>query len=118
VDSLKLKIFKTAVLSVLLYDCETWTMTKHMGMELDSFGTNCLSIIKGVKRIARVPNEVIYEQTDMQPLNGIPRERQLRYLGHVLRLDESEPAKIFALYDPTHGHRKRGRPKLGFSWPV
>jgi hypothetical protein len=59
--------------------------------------------------------EVIYEQTGMKPLSWILRERQLRYLGHVLRLDDSEPAKIFALYDPAHGHRKRGRPKLRFT---
>jgi hypothetical protein len=86
-----------------------------MERELDGFGTNCLRIIKGVKRIARVPNEVIYEQTGMKPLTRILRERQLRYLGHVLMLDENKPAKIFALYDPTHGHRKRGRPRLRFN---
>jgi ribosomal 50S subunit-associated protein YjgA (DUF615 family) len=51
----------------------------------------------------------------MKPLNRIIRERQLRYLGHVLRLDDSEPAKIFALYDPTHSHRKRGQPRLRFT---
>jgi hypothetical protein len=51
----------------------------------------------------------------MKPLTRILRERQLRYLGHVLRLDDNEPAKIFALYDPTHGHRKRGRPRLRFT---
>jgi hypothetical protein len=90
-------------------------MTKHMEMELDGFGTYSLRIIKGVTRIARVPNEVIYEQTGMKPLTRILRERHLRYLGHVLRLDDSEPAKIFTLYDSTHGHRKRGRPRLRFT---
>jgi hypothetical protein len=95
-------------------------MTKHMELELDGFGTNCLRIIKGVKRIARVPNEVIYEQTGMKPLSRILRERQLRYLGHVLRLDESEPAKMFALYDLAHGHRKRDDRSCASlsTWPV
>jgi hypothetical protein len=56
-DSLKLNIYKTAVLSVFLYDCDTSAMTLELEL-----------IIKGVKRITRVPNEVIYEQTDMKSL--------------------------------------------------
>jgi hypothetical protein len=90
-------------------------MTKHMEKELHGFGTNRLRIIKVVKRIVRVPNEVIYEQTGMKPLTRILREHQIRYLCHVLRLDDSEPAKIFALYDPTHGYRKWGQPRLRFT---
>jgi hypothetical protein len=38
-------------------------MTEHINLKLDGFGTDHLRIIKGVKRITRVPNEVIYEQT-------------------------------------------------------
>ena len=41
----------------------------------------------------------------MKPITLILRERQLRHLGHVLRLSDSEPAKTLALYDPVHGHR-------------
>jgi hypothetical protein len=33
----------------------------------------------------------------------------------VLKLDDSELAKIFALNDPTHGHRNRGRPRPRFT---
>ena len=112
---LKLNIYKTAILSVLLYGGETWAMTKQMELELDGFGTNCLRIILGIKRIDRVRNELIYEQTHMRPLTRILRERQLRYLGHVLRRDDCETAKQFALYDPGHGHRKQGRPRQSYT---
>jgi hypothetical protein len=33
----------------------------------------------------------------------------------VLRIDDSELAMIFALYDTAHSHRKRGRPRLHFA---
>jgi hypothetical protein len=56
----------------------------------------------------------------MKPLTNLVRERQLRYLGHVLRLgskklkrnpDElekkrDEPARKFAFFCPSHGRRK------------
>ena len=34
---------------------------------------------------------------------------------HAHRRYDSEPNKIFAFYDPTHGHRKHGGLKLGFT---
>jgi hypothetical protein len=43
-------------------------MIEHINLKLDGFGTDCLRIIKGVKRITRVPNEVIYKQTGKKPL--------------------------------------------------
>jgi hypothetical protein len=70
-----------------------------MELELDGFYTNRLRIIKGIKRIARVPNEVIFEQIVLKPLFRILRKQQLRYLGHVLRLDDSESVKLFAFID-------------------
>ena len=112
---LKINIYKTAVLSILLYGCETWTMIKHIEQEIDAFGTNCMQILLGIKCIDKVPNASIYEQTEMRPITCILRERQLRYLGHVLQLDENETARKFALYAPTFGQRKRGRPKLSYA---
>ena len=113
--SLKINIYKTAVLSVLLYGCETWVLNNQLDQELDGFGTNCLRIILGIKRTDRVHNDTIYKMTNMGPITRIVRPRQLRYLGHVLRLDPSEPAKRFALYNATHGKSKQGRPKLAFT---
>ena len=46
-----------------------------------------------------------------EPLIKCVRTRQLRFLGHILRLPEKEPARKFALYTPPHGKRKPGRPR-------
>ena len=39
-------------------------------------------------------------------------KRQLEFIGHILRLPEEEPARIYALYEPTSilGKTKRGAP--------
>ncbi len=128
--SLKVNIFKTAVLSILLYGCETWVLTQKMEQWIDGFGTNCLRVLLGIRRIDKVPNDTIYIRTNMKPLTRFVRERQLRFLGHALRigledatsqlrphpkLGPEEPANTFALYAPTHGKRRRRRPKLSYS---
>ena len=44
------------------------------------------------------------------------RKRQLGWLGHVLRRNDDETAKIFALYQPKerHGKHKVGRPQASY----
>jgi hypothetical protein len=114
---LKINIYKVAVLSILRYGAETWTITPVMEREINGFGTNCLRIILGIRRIDRVTNEEVYSRTQQSALINTVRQRQLGYLGHVLRIaDKEEPAKKFALYEPkeNHGSRKRGPPKLRF----
>jgi hypothetical protein len=54
--ALKVIIYKTAVLSILLYDCESWTMTKCMDTEVDGFNTNCMRVILNIKRTDMIPN--------------------------------------------------------------
>ncbi len=88
-----------------------------MEREINGFGTNCLRIILGIRRIGRITNEVVYSRSQQSALINTVRQRQLGYLGHVLRIaDKEKPAKKFALYEPkeNHGSRKRGPPKLRF----
>jgi hypothetical protein len=66
--SLKVNIFKTAVLSILLYGCEAWVLTQKMEQWIDGFETNCLRVLLGIRRIDRVPNATIYTRTNMKPL--------------------------------------------------
>jgi hypothetical protein len=86
-----------------------------MEASIDGFGTNCLRVILGIKKIDHVPNEEIYKRSGMKPLTCFIRERQLGHLDHILRRDDNEPCKVFALYEPTHGRRAQGRPKLSYS---
>ena len=38
---LEINIFKTAVLTILLYGCESWILTENLEKSLNSFATNC-----------------------------------------------------------------------------
>ena len=67
-----------------------------------------------IKRTDHIPNTTIYGMTQTEPLINSVRKRQLRFLGHILRLPDEEPARRFALYTPTHGNRKAGRPRTQY----
>jgi len=41
-------------------------------------------------------------------------DQQLRFLGHMLRNTHAAHASTYALYQPTHGTTRRGRPRLNY----
>jgi len=75
--TLKIQVFHSTCLSILLYDCETWSLTKVMSNRLDSFATSCYRYILGFKRIDRIMNDIILEQVAQRPLLQTVKERQL-----------------------------------------
>ena len=106
---IKLHLFNSAVLSVLLYGSETWVLTEKLEKILNSFHTTCLRIILGVSQEDRITNSTVYRMSGTSPLSLHIQERQLRFLGHSLRRSHKDPINTYALYDPKHGKRGRGR---------
>ena len=52
--STKIKLFNTACVTVLLYGCESWVLSKAVESEINGFGTSCYRIMLNIKRIDRV----------------------------------------------------------------
>ena len=109
-NSISILNWEYSVQSVLLYGCESWTIDSTMESKIYSFATSCYRVLLGISRLDRVPNEDILATVGRRPLINSVRRRQLGWLGHVLRRDEREPARIFALYTPEHGKAKQGKP--------
>ena len=101
---IKISIFKTAVLAVLLYGCESWIITKQLEQSLNSFATNCYRIMLNVKKSERKSNDQILKEVKMDNLALIIQRRQLTYVGHCLRKHNNEikPELIhdYVLYKP------------------
>ena len=98
--ALKVNIFKASVLSVFLYGCETWIICSTMANKINSFATSCYRIMLGIRSLDKVRNDHVYNSVGEQPLLVSVQQRQLRWVGHALRRDDMEPARIFALYEP------------------
>ena len=109
---LKLRIYEATCLSILLYGCETWSITVLMRKSIDSFATSCYRFMLGIKWSDKVTNEVVLSRVHRLPLSCTVVTRQLRCLGHNLRKGPQNMPRLYALYVPAHGRRKRGRPRL------
>ena len=107
----KIRVFKTLVLPVLLYGCETWTLNADLKRRIDVFGTRCLRRIMGYRWDDFVSNQRLLHETESRPITSIVRQRQLRLYGHVARLPEADPShQVLSLTDNPGWRRPRGRP--------
>ncbi|KAJ4435464.1 hypothetical protein ANN_18080 [Periplaneta americana] len=96
--NLKVRIYKTVILPIVLYGCETWTLTLREEHRLRVIENKVLRKIFGAKR-----DEVIGEwrklhNTELHALYSSPdiirniKSRRLRWAGHVARMG------IFSLF--------------------
>ncbi|KAJ4446675.1 hypothetical protein ANN_13372 [Periplaneta americana] len=114
--NLKVRIYKKVILPVVLYGCETWTLTLREEQRLRVFENKVLSKIFGAKR-DEVPGEwrklhnaelhALYSSSD---IIRIIKPRRLRWAGHVARTGESRNAYRVLVGRP-EGKRPLGRPR-------
>lgn len=79
----KSRIYKTCVLSTLLYDSETWmTYAKHT-RRLTSFHVRCLGKILQRRWQHRVTNVEVLNRAGMSFTGTLISKKGLRQLGHV-----------------------------------
>jgi len=107
----KVKVYDTLILSILLYNSETWTLTGELNTRFRVFEMSCLRRIARVTRHDRVRNEVI--RSNLKIKRDIVEKvelRRLSYFGHVARMNQNR-FPYNAMHDRVNGCRKRGRPR-------
>ncbi len=80
------------MLPVLLYGCETFTLTRDLERRIEAFGNKFLRRIMGYRWFDRVTNWRFLRETGWSPIACTIRQRQLRLYGHVARFPEVDPA--------------------------
>jgi hypothetical protein len=110
-NNTKTRVYETLVLSILLYNSETWILREADKSKLRVFEMNCLRKIQGVTRKDRKRNDDIRRELGME-IDVVQRiqKKRLGYFGHVVRI-KSERLPNVALFGQVHGTRRRGRPK-------
>ena len=112
--TLKLKIYKTLVKTILLYNCGTWAITKNEKKNLNSFHRRQLKIVMNITYPMIIRNKKLYKITEEQPISLEITKRRWKLFGHILRLPEDTPAQrsMIHYFTPTNNKRFNGRARI------
>jgi hypothetical protein len=99
--NLKVKIYKTVLLSVVLYGCETWSLTLREEHILRVFANTVLRRIFGPKRDEVMGQWRKLHNGELHDLYSSPdiirqiKSRRMRWAGHVARVGGGETCTGF-----------------------
>ena len=113
---LKIKIYRTIILPVVLYGRETWSLTLREERKLRVFENMVLRRIFGPRRDEvmgewrRLHNEELNDLYSSPNIARLIKSRRMRWAGHVARMGEERGAYRVLVGKP-EGKRPLGRPR-------
>jgi len=114
--NLKIKVYRTIILPVVLYGCETWSLTLREERKLRVFENMVLWSIFGPRRDEvtgewrRLHNEELNDLYCSPNVVRVIKWRRMRWAGHVARIGEERGA-YRVLVGKREGERPLGRPR-------
>ena len=106
-DKMKRSFFQAAVMSILLYGCTTWTLTKRMEKKLDGNYTRMLWAILNKSWRQHLTKQQLYGH--LTPIMKTIKIRRTRHARHCWR-SRDELISDVLLWTPSHGWAKAGQP--------
>jgi hypothetical protein len=110
----KVNVYSAAVLSTLLYGSETWTAYRKHLKKLESFHLRCLRKIAHIQWFHKIPDTEVLKLCGSTGIEAMVIARQLRWAGHVARMDDSRIPKMLLYGQLAHGQRPQHCPKKRF----
>jgi hypothetical protein len=113
--NLKIKIYETVLLSVLLYGYETWSFTLREEHRLRVFENRVLRRIFGHKRKEdgswrKLHNDELHNLNSSPNIVRVIKARRVRWAGHVARMGERRGVYRLLVRKPEE-KRPLGRPR-------
>ena len=94
--NLKIKIYRTIILPVVLYGCETWSLTLREERRLRVFENRALRSVFGPKRDEvigqwrKLHNEELSDLYSLPNILRVVKSRRMRWAGHVAPMGRRE----------------------------
>jgi hypothetical protein len=113
--NLKIKIYKSVILPVVLYGCETWSLTLEEEHRLRVFEKSVLRKIFGPKREEdgswrKLHNDELHSLYSSSNIFRVIKSRRMRWAGHVAHMGEGRGVyRVFVWR--SEGKRTLGRPR-------
>jgi hypothetical protein len=115
--NLKIKIYRTIILPMVLYGCETWSLTLREEHRLRVFENRVLRRVFGPKRDKvtgewrKLYNEELNDLYSLPNIVRVVKSRRMRGAGRVARMGEDSSVHRVLVGKP-EGKRPLGRPRL------
>ena len=107
----RIRILNAYITSIFMYNSEVWTLTKKLEKEIDTFQRNILRKMLHIKWPYTISNINLYRRTKEKEWSKKIKIRRMRWLGHLLRLDENTPARQALEESLKRARRPQGQPK-------
>jgi hypothetical protein len=95
------------ILSILLYGCESWCLTEELLHRLRVFHAQCLRAMSREGHAGKhtweqhISSEQLMQELGLDAIDFYVARRQLRWLGHVSRMDwERLPRRMLSAWAP------------------
>jgi hypothetical protein len=114
--NLKIKLYRSIILPVVLYGCETWSLTLREEHRLRVFENRVLRRVFGSKRDEvtgewrKLHTEELNDLYSSPNVVQVVKSRQMRWAGHVARMGEDRGVHRVLVGKP-EGKRPLGRPR-------
>ena len=114
--NLKTKIYRTIILPVVLYGCETWSLTLREERRLRVFENRLFRRVFGPKRYEvtgqwrKLHNEELSDRYFLPNIVRVVKSRRMRWPGHVARMVEGRGVQR-VLVGRSEGKRPLGTPR-------
>ena len=114
--NLKIMVYRTTIVPVVLYGCETWSLTLREERRLRVFENRVLRRVFGPKRDEvtrewrKLHNEELNDLYSLSNFVRVVKSRRMRWAGHVARMGEDRGVHRVLVGKPV-GKRPLGRPR-------
>ena len=114
----KRAVYESIILSILLYGAEGWSLTEHHRQQLRVFHAQCLRVMCRVTRKHvwdhHISTQELGQRLGIETIDTYITRRQLRWGGHVRRMDYDRRLPRRMLSSWVAHPRPRGAPKMTY----
>ena len=109
-----IQVYRACVLSTLLYGSKSWSLHARQERKLNTFHVRCLRRVLNITWQDKVPNNAVLERAEIPSMYTLLKQGSLRWLGHVVRMDDGRIPKDLLYGELAQGKRPTDRPQLRY----